>query len=80
MHLERKQADFREVKLIANDMEAALWEGEAIIARSTFKARISWFFSSENPPEERLECFIESDDNILQYLRVNLSQKRMFFF
>jgi hypothetical protein len=51
-----------------------------LIYMSAFKARISWFFSSGNPSEEPLECFIESDDNILQYLRMNLSQKRIFFF
>jgi len=58
--------------------ETTLFEGETVVARLTPETRDSRGLSGFDAPKEGLESQVHPRLNILQYLRVNLAQFRLF--
>ena len=59
-----------------SDSEPRLRKGEAVISRTRTEAREARLFTPLYPAKESVKCFIESPQNVLQYLRVNRFQLR----
>src|SRR6185437_8651805 len=66
-------ADFGETyPVILRQRKARLWIGEALIAPIALKSWVSWCFALFDAPKEGLVCFIDSPQDILQDLRMNI--------
>jgi hypothetical protein len=58
--------------------ETALRVGERVVAVRSAKAQIARFFSRLHAPEERLESKVYANGYVLEYLRMNLSESRVY--
>src|SRR5215208_3266159 len=76
MELDFDIANFGELELARRDSKARLRKREAVVSRARTEAREAWFIAGFYPAKECVKRFIESPQDILQYLRVNHAKLR----
>src|SRR5215813_11509862 len=72
MELDPDMAYFTEIEVLVDDLIATLWVSETIIPISRLKPRIARLFPILYPSEEGLHRFIETLEDILLHLAVNV--------
>lgn len=71
---ESNKTDLDKFQPATFDFESRLWVSDGIVSVFSFKTRESWCLSLLNSAKKILKAFVESPQNILQHLRVNLHE------
>jgi len=71
MQLDFDLADFRQLEFARLDSKTGLRIGEAVVSSASAETRKAGFLACFDSAKESIKGFVQSPENVLQYLRVN---------